>query len=89
MQRRLPKRGFKNINRIEYNIVTLAALDKMAKAQDGTRVDGMVIDLTKIADYVKVLSNGQLTTQVRIKVHAISAAAQSAIEALGGSVELV
>lgn len=81
MQRRLPKRGFKNINRVEYNIVTLAALDKMAKAQEGTRVDGMVIDLTKVADHVKVLSNGQLTTQVRIKVHAISAAAQSAIEA--------
>lgn len=83
MQRRLPKRGFKNINRIDYTIVSLAALDKMAQKQDGQ------FDLTTLGKQVKVLSNGKLTTQVSIKVHAISAAAQSAIEALGGSVELV
>lgn len=89
MQRRLPKRGFKNINRVEYEIVTLAALDKMVKAQEGTRKDGMAIDLTASQKPVKVLSNGQLTAKVEIKTHAISASAKAAIEALGGSVEIV
>lgn len=83
MQRRLPKRGFKNINRVEYEIVTLADLEKMVKQATGQ------IDLTKGSAQVKVLSNGQLTTKVDIKVNAISASAKAAIEAVGGSVELV
>jgi large subunit ribosomal protein L15 len=90
MQRRLPKRGFKNINHVEFNIITLSDLEKMFKKQEGTRTDGMEIDLTVgTTDKVKVLSNGKLTSPVRIKVHAISASAQAAIEAAGGSVQLV
>lgn len=90
MQRRLPKRGFKNINHVEFNIITLSDLEKMFKKQAGTRTDGMEIDLTAgTTDKVKVLSNGKLTSAVRIKVHAISASAQAAIEAAGGSVQLV
>jgi large subunit ribosomal protein L15 len=90
MQRRLPKRGFKNINHVEFNIITLSDLEKMFKKQEGSRTDGMEIDLTVgTADKVKVLSNGKLTSPVRIKVHAISASAQAAIEAAGGSVQLV
>lgn len=83
MQRRLPKRGFKNINRVEYDIVNLADLENLAKQAAGQ------IDLTKGSAQVKVLSNGQLTTKVDIKVNAISASAKATIEALGGSVELV
>lgn len=84
MQRRLPKRGFKNINRVEYDILTLSALEKMHQQQGGTEMD-----LTAGTNQrVKVLANGKLTSPVKIKVHAISAAAQAAIEAAGGSVTI-
>ena len=97
MQRRLPKRGFKNINRVEYAVVSLSALEKAAKFFDNTRVDGMPLTLELLAkaglvaanDKVKVLANGKITSKVAIQVHAISAAAKTAIEAAGGSVELV
>lgn len=97
MQRRLPKRGFKNINRMEYAVVSLSALEKAAKFFDNTRVDGMPLTLELLAkaglvaanDKVKVLANGKITSKVAIQVHAISAAAKTAIEAAGGSVELV
>lgn len=89
MQRRLPKRGFKNVNRVEYDILTLSALEKMYQQQAGTRTDGMEMDLTAgTSQRVKVLANGTLTSPVKIKVHAISAAAQAAIEAAGGSVTI-
>jgi large subunit ribosomal protein L15 len=97
MQRRLPKRGFKNINRVEYAVVSLSALEKAAQFFDNTRVDGMPLTLELLAkaglvaanDKVKVLANGKITSKVAIQVHAISAAAKTAIEAAGGSVELV
>lgn len=97
MQRRLPKRGFKNINRTEYKVVSLTALEKAVKTFDNTRVDGMplTVDLLVKAglaganDRIKVLANGKITSKVDIKVHAISTAAKAAIEAAGGSVEIV
>lgn len=97
MQRRLPKRGFKNINRVEYKVISLSALEKAAQHFDNTRVDGMPLTFDLLVkaglaganDRVKVLANGKITSKVDIKVHAISAAAKSAIEAAGGSVELV
>jgi large subunit ribosomal protein L15 len=97
MQRRLPKRGFKNINRVEYVILSLSKLEQVVQYFDNTRVDGMPLTLdllikagaAKEGDRVKVLGNGKLSSKVDLKVHAISASAKAAIEALGGSVELV
>ena len=94
MQRRLPKRGFKNINRVEYVPLNLSQLERLIQAGG---VQDNVINLeflqtagiAKSTDKVKVLGNGKLTSKVNITVHAISASAQAAIEAAGGSVQLV
>ena len=92
MQRRLPKRGFQNINRIEYVPLNLSQLERLV--QSG-KVDTMNLEylqnvgIAKSTDKIKVLGNGKLTSKVNITVHAISASAQAAIEAAGGSVQLV
>lgn len=92
MQRRLPKRGFQNINRVEYLPINLGQLDNLVKKTGKTILDIQVLTEAGIArqsDRVKVLGNGKLTTKVDLSVHAISASAKAAIEALGGSVQLV
>ena len=92
MQRRLPKRGFQNINRVDYVPLNLGHLEDLVK-KTGLKsmdVEAMVAaGVAKASEKIKVLGNGKLTSQVNIKVHAISASAKAAIEAAGGSVELV
>ena len=84
MQRRLPKRGFQT-----FNLGNLEAL--VQKIGNNTLdVEALVAaGVAKASDKIKVLGNGKLTAKVNIKVHAISASAKTAIEAVGGSVELV
>ena len=92
MQRRLPKRGFQNINRVEYTPINLGQLEALVqKLGTGTfDVQALVAaGAAKASDNIKVLGHGKLTAKVDIKVHAISASAKAAIEAQGGSVELV
>ncbi len=92
MQRRLPKRGFQNINRVEYVPFNLGRLEDLVKktGQHTLDVEALVAaGIAKASDKIKVLGNGKLTSKVNLKVHAISASAQAAIEAAGGSVELV
>jgi len=92
MQRRLPKRGFKNINRIDYLPLNLSALEALVQktGQSSFDVEALIaLGYGKQSDKIKVLGNGKLASKVSLKVHAISAAAKEAIEALGGSVELV
>lgn len=92
MQRRLPKRGFQNVNRVDYVPLNLGALDKLVQktGQHAFDVPFLVAEgLAKQADRIKVLGTGKLTAKVDITVHAISATAKAAIEALGGSVNLV
>lgn len=92
MQRRLPKRGFQNVNRVEYVPLNLGKLEDLVKktGQGVLDVQALVAaGVAKASDRIKVLGNGKLTSKVNIKVHAISASAQAAIEAAGGSVELV
>jgi large subunit ribosomal protein L15 len=92
MQRRLPKRGFKNINRVEYVPLNLGALEALVKkvGQSALDVEALVAaGLAKASDRIKLLGKGKLTTKVNIKVHAASESAKAAIEAAGGSVELV
>ncbi|MFN0037305.1 MAG: 50S ribosomal protein L15 [Saprospiraceae bacterium] len=92
MQRRLPKRGFKNVNRVEYVPLNLGALEALIQ-KTGTHsfdVESLVAaGVSRASDKIKVLGNGKLASQVTLKVHAASASAKAAIEALGGSIELV
>ncbi|MCC6279761.1 MAG: 50S ribosomal protein L15 [Saprospiraceae bacterium] len=92
MQRRLPKRGFQNINRVEYVPLNLAELEKLVKKTGISTFDVQALTDAGVAAQsarIKVLGNGKLTAKVNITVHAISASAKAAIEALGGTVELV
>ena len=92
MQRRLPKRGFKNINRVDYTALNLGALEALVQKSGNTTFDLealVAVGIAKASDKVKVLGKGKLTSKVNIKVHAVSASAKAAIEACGGSVELV
>lgn len=92
MQRRLPKRGFQNVNRVEYVPLNLAQLEVLA-GKTGTgalNLEALVAaGVAKASEKIKVLGNGKLTAKVDLTVHAISASAKAAIEALGGSVQLV
>lgn len=92
MQRRLPKRGFQNINRVDYVPLNLGHLEDLVKKTGLKALDVEALvaaGIGKASDKIKVLGNGKITSQVNIKVHAISASAKAAIEAAGGSVELV
>ncbi|MGD8386771.1 MAG: 50S ribosomal protein L15 [Desulfobacteraceae bacterium] len=89
LQRRLPKRGFTNLFRVEYKAVNLRDLERFA-AQD--RVD--VNDLKEAGligknDRVKLLGQGEITHPLQVKVHRVSRSAREKIESVGGSVELI
>jgi large subunit ribosomal protein L15 len=91
MQRRLPKRGFTNINRLEYLPINLSAIQELAsKGVTEITLEALIVaGLAKKTDQVKVLGKGKLTSKVDIKVHAISETAKSAVESNGGSVQIV
>ena len=92
LQRRLPKFGFKNINRVEYKPINLDLLQALAEAKGLEKIG---IEELRAAGYinkrqlVKILGNGALTRALKIEANAFSKAAQQAIEAAGGSVEKV
>lgn len=92
MQRRLPKRGFKNVNRVEYQPINLSRLETLLTKLNITSINPEVFvssGVAKASERVKVLGNGKITIKVDLTVHAISASAKAAIEAVGGSVTLV
>ena len=92
LQMRLPKRGFKNPNRIDYIALNLERLDEITKkfGLKEVTVDALYEKrIIKKGDKVKVLGNGELNSAVNVTVHAISASAKSAIESKGGSVTLL
>ncbi|MBK7182545.1 MAG: 50S ribosomal protein L15 [Bacteroidetes bacterium] len=88
LQRRVPKFGFKNINRVEYRGINLDVIQGLV---DNNKIE--TIDLAFLIekglahknDKVKVLGRGELKSKVEVKVHAFSATAKTAIEAKGGS----
>lgn len=92
IHRRLPKFGFRNINRIEYKAINVDILEKIAKESSITVID---LDTLKKAgfiqknDLVKILANGELTTKIEVKAHAFSKSAVEAIEKAGGKVEKI
>ncbi|MES2590828.1 MAG: 50S ribosomal protein L15 [Bacteroidota bacterium] len=88
LQRRLPKFGFKNINRIEYRGINLDVIQALVETNKLSTIDIPFLISKGLAhknDKVKVLGRGELKSKVEIKVHAFSATAKSAIEAQGGS----
>lgn len=87
LQRRVPKFGFKNINRIEYTGVNLDAIQRIVEAQNLTEITVETLIKSGLAsknDLVKVLGRGELKSKVNINVHAFTATAKAAIEAKGG-----
>lgn len=89
LQRRVPKFGFKNPNRVEYVGVNLDVLQALVEKHNLTALDFdtfKTYGLVSKNDLIKVLGRGELTAKVEIKAHAFSATAQKAIEAAGGSI---
>ena len=92
IQRRLPKRGFKNNNRIEYKVFNLGQIDQLAEKYGFNEfsLENLYINgLIGRTDKVKILGNGEMKTQLNFKVNAASEKAKSAIEAAGGIVEIL
>ena len=92
LQRRLPKFGFKNINRVEYKPINLDLVQSLAEAKNLEKVG---IEELRMAGFinkrqlVKILGMGTLTRALKVEANAFSKTAQQAIEAAGGTVEKV
>lgn len=87
LQRRVPKFGFKNINRIEYKPLNLDSIQALVSQFNVTVVDMDFMlqhGLVSKKDRVKVLSRGELTLPLEVHAHAFSASAKEAIEKAGG-----
>ncbi len=92
LQRRLPKFGFKNINRVEYKAVNLETIQKLASDKGLSSIgfdELLAARLISKKSLVKVLATGKLTSKLTVSAHAFSAAAKEAIEAQGGSVVII
>ena len=88
LQRRVPKFGFKNINRVEYKAVNVGTIQELATAKNLSKVgveDLIGAGLVSSNQLVKVLGNGSLTTKLEVEAHAFSKSAVAAIEAVGGN----
>ena len=89
LQRRLPKFGFKNINRVDYQVVNLSSIQKLAETKNLEKItieDMVVAGLVSAKKGpVKVLGNGTLTAQVEVAANAFSKTAEEAIQNVGGT----
>ena len=92
IQRRLPKRGFKNNNRTEYKVFNLGQIDELADkyeisefSTENLYANGLISKVDK----VKILGNGEISTKLVFKINAVSEKAKSAIEAAGGTIEIL
>ena len=90
LQRRVPKFGFKNINRVEYKAINVDVLEKLAAAKNLTKVtvdDLVAAGFINGKQKVKILGNGALTVKLEVVAHAFSKKAVELIVAAGGSIE--
>lgn len=88
LYRRVPKSGFKNINRVEYNAINVSTLQYLYEKTGLTTIDMDVLyanGLKSKKDLVKILANGNLTAKLEVKAHAFSEKAIQVIEAQGGT----
>lgn len=92
IQRRIPKRGFKNPNRIEYKVFNLGTIDQLVEKYGLTdfSAENLYINgLINQNDLVKILATGEIKAKLNFKVNALSEKAKAAIEAAGGTVEII
>jgi large subunit ribosomal protein L15 len=92
IQRRVPKRGFTNINRIEYKVINLGQVEQLSEKYSITEFSPENLYINGLIgqnDRIKILGNGELKGKFTFKVNAVSEKAKSAIEAAGGTVEIV
>ncbi len=92
LQRRVPKYGFKNVNRITYKAINLSTIEALMKKLNVSVIEFETLrkaGLVAKNDKVKILGNGTISSKVDVKVHAFSKKAQSAIEAAGGKIEIL
>ena len=92
IQRRLPKRGFKNPHRVEYAVFNLGQIEQLSAKYNlqEVSVENLYINgLIKKSERVKILGNGELKTKLSFKVDAVSEKAKAAIEAVEGTVEIL
>ena len=89
--RRIPKRGFKNINHKEIVTVTLRDLERCFENGDAVTVDTLMEKgiIKHVYDGVKILGNGEFTKKLTVSAHAFSASAKEKIEANGGTAEVI
>jgi large subunit ribosomal protein L15 len=90
LYRRIPKRGFKNRNRLEIVAINISALEKFDNGADvtvDTLIESGIVKNPK--DGIKILGNGELTKKLNVKANAFSASAKEKIEALGGTCEVI
>jgi large subunit ribosomal protein L15 len=89
LQRRVPKGGFKNINRVEYKAINVAVLDALAEKNNLEKVtvaDLMQAGMVRKNQLVKILGQGQLSHKLEVEAHAFSKKAEEIITAAGGSI---
>lgn len=88
LQRRVPKSGFKNINRVEYKAINLGVLQALADAKNLTKISVKdLVDAGFISSnqLVKILGNGTLTSKIDVEANAFSKTAEEAIKSVGGT----
>lgn len=92
LQRRVPKFGFTNINRVEYKGINLDALQFLVDNKKVKEITPEILrenGLISKKDRVKILGRGELKAKLKVSANGFSATAQAAIEKAGGSIELV
>lgn len=88
LQRRVPKFGFNNLNRVEYKAINLDALETLAEAKNLEKItvaDLREAGLVSKKALVKILGNGKITRKLEVEANAFSKKAEEAIKAAGGS----
>jgi large subunit ribosomal protein L15 len=92
IQRRMPKRGFKNPFRVDYKIFNLGQVDQLVEKYGLTEFTPDILYINGLinrTDLVKVLGHGEIKAKISFKVNAASAKAKEAIEAAGSSIEIL
>ena len=88
LQRRVPKFGFKNINRVEYKAINISTIQALSEAKGLTKVgieELVAAGFISSTQLVKILGNGNLTVKLDVEAHAFSKSAEAAIQAIGGT----
>jgi len=90
LQRRIPKGGFTNINRVEYQVINVDDLNRFDPETEVTPAVLKKANLAKkLSQPIKLLGDGAIDRPVRVRVHAVSEVARQKVEAAGGAVELL